>query len=148
MTILNGKQITEDPQFSFTLLEETGQMVHTWNLIPGLAASDFARGIEAFARTCADMRPRLAVIDAEALDPESPAVAWLRGQRPAGTTEDYQTWWARIIVPIYNGAGVDALVVGTGDPNAPGELTDLPPAVAFRVVYLPSTKEALDWRPV
>ena len=86
------------------------------------------------------------MIDATALDQSSPAVSWLRAQHVAGEKEDYQTWWMRDIVPAYHDAGVVCLAVGTGNPDAPGELAGIP-GVNFKIGYFPDINTALGWKP-
>ncbi len=53
----------------------------------------------------------------------------------------------REIVPVYHEAGIASLAVATGDPNAPGELADIPPGVNFRMGYFPDLASAMRWKP-
>lgn len=124
---------------------EKDSLILDWHRVNGLKPEDFRTGILDFARHCDTHSPAHAVIDATDLDQDSPAVAWLRGQPVNGEVEDYNGWWLQSVVPLYNGAGIQSLAVGTGDPSAPGELRNLPTTVNFRVAYLPDINSALHW---
>lgn len=146
MTWEDGKLIANNEQYRFVQSADTKTLLFEWKHIAGLKTHDFRNGIAAFAEHCKVHEAAYAAIDASLLDQDSPAVAWLRGQDVAEETEDYQTWWRRDIVPIYNDAGVVALAVGTGDPNAPGELPAVQ-GVGFKIGYFPDIDAALGWQP-
>jgi len=55
------------------------------------------------------------------------------------------TWWTREVMPLLNDAGIVSLAVGTGDPNAPGELPEDPPGVKFKMGYIPNFDIAMQW---
>jgi len=117
-----------------------------WRYVEGLSVIDFQKGITGFAFVCKEYKPNYAVIDASELDQNSPAVAWLHGHISNSEKEDYMTWWSREIVPVYHDSGIVSLAVGTGDPNAPGELSNIPPEVKFKIGYFPNFKSALQWK--
>ncbi len=132
----------QHPQYSIHPVPGADALRLDWNAVPGLSAPDFARGIVAFADACGTHRPRLAVIDARGLDPDSPAVAWLRGQARIEGLDAYDPWWSAEVVPRYHAAGIASLAVATGDPAAPGAL----PAregVRFAIGYFPDVEAAL-----
>lgn len=147
MSMKNGRKIFENNQYSFVLSEDQQALLFDWKHVKGLSAQDFRKGIADFAGQCKKHKPARAVIDATQLDQTSPAVAWLRAKNADTNEEAYGQWWAREIVPVYHAAGVSSLAVATGDPNAPGELTNLPPEVHFKVGYFPDLETALQWRP-
>ncbi len=146
MNWTDGALIANTEQYRFAQSADAKTLLFEWKHIAGLGAQDFRDGIAAFAEQCRVHRASYAAIDAALLDPSSPAVCWLRGQDVAGETEDYQTWWIRDIVPVYHDAGVQCLAVGTGDPNAPGELPSVQ-GVDFRIGYFADIDAALGWRP-
>lgn len=147
MSLGNATQLEDNAACHFELSEDGRILLFTWKRVEGLSVALFKRGIADFAQLCQSHRPDYAVIDAAALDQASPAVAWLRSQDSASESEDYNSWWMREIVPLYRDAGVSSLAVATGDPGAPGELSDLPPAVSFRMGYFPDLETSLEWRP-
>lgn len=138
--------ITENEAYSFTRLENEQALLFTWKHVPGLEVAVFRTGIVEFAKLCAELRPQKGIIDATKLDQESPAVAWLRGQS-ATAEEAYDAWWMREIVPTYNACHLAGLAVATGDPSAPGELPNMPEAVAFKVGYFADLETSLNWQP-
>ena len=142
----DGTTIEENEQYKFVLAENKATLIFSWNHIEGLSAESFRAGIAGFAAQCKAHKPQRAVIDAAALDQGSPAVAWLRGQDADTGKEDYMTWWAREIRPLLNEAGIGSLAVGTGDPNAPGELPEVPPGVNFKIGYFPTLESAMQWK--
>ena len=146
MTLENGNRLVENEAYGFVLSEDQRVLLFIWKRVEGLSIELFKRGISEFAELCRNHRPSNAVIDAGALDQESPAVAWLRSSG-VESTEGYMDWWAREIVPLYNHAGIASLAVATGDPNAPGMLPNLPPEVRFKVGYFPDLETSLAWQP-
>lgn len=147
MSLENGSLIEENDQYRFVQSADKRALLFEWKHIDGLGIDDFRKGITEFASQCKIHRPVYAVIDAAALDQSSPAVAWLRAQDTGAGREEYSTWWARDIVPIYHAAGISSLAVGTGDPNAPGELASRPLGVNFKMGYFPDLDSALRWQP-
>ncbi len=145
MSLESGKAIEENERYSFVLAEDKASLMFIWKHIEGLVVEQFQGGISGFAAQCRTHKPARAVIDAAALDQGSPAVAWLRGQNTDTGREDYMTWWTREILPLLHDAGIVSLAVGTGDPNAPGELADIPPGVNFRIGYFPNFESAMQW---
>lgn len=146
MSFKNGKIIEENERYSFVLTEDKTVLMFSWKHIEGLIVEIFQKGIAEFAAQCKAHKPTRAVIDAAELDQGSPAVAWLRGQNTDTDKEDYITWWTREIVPMFHDAGIVSLAVGTGDPNAPGELPEIPPGVNFKIGYFPSFESAMQWK--
>lgn len=146
MTWEDGKTVANNEQYRFVQSADKGTLLFEWKHVAGLKPQDFRRGIVAFADLCKVHKPACAAIDASLLDQSSPAVAWLRAQDVAGEAEDYQSWWMREIVPAYHDAGVARLAVGTGDPNAPGELPGIP-GVTFKIGYFADIGTALAWQP-
>ena len=73
---------------------------------PSQSSEAFQSGISGFAAQCKVHKPTRAVIDAAALDQDSPAVAWLRGQNADTEREGYMTWWTREILPALHDAGI------------------------------------------
>jgi len=145
MSTAAKKTLEENNQYSFVLSDEKETiLLFTWKHVPGLSGSDFQAGIAAYAKLCEIHKPTKAVIDASSLDQASQAIAWLRGNND-GMSEDYNTWWTRAIVPVYHKAGILALSVATGDPNAPGELPNVPPGVEFKIGYFPDLDAAMSW---
>jgi hypothetical protein len=144
MSLEHEKTLEENEQYSFALIERKNTMLFIWEYVEGLSIHDFRDGILAFAAQCKKTMPDRVVIDAASLDPSSPAVGWLRGD-DSDTYLNYGEWWAREIVPIYHEAGIDRLAVGTGDPNAPGELENSPPGVNFKIGYFSDIEAALAW---
>lgn len=147
MTLANGHTIAQNEQYSFVANEDDTALLFDWKHVPGLSVRDFQKGIAEFAALCRARSPRHPVIDASALDQGSAAVAWLRGQDGATGDDLYVAWWMREIVPVYHEAGIASLAVATGDPNAPGELADIPPGVNFRMGYFPDLASAIRWKP-
>ncbi|WP_282605404.1 hypothetical protein [Pelagibius sp. Alg239-R121] len=147
MTVQIGKLLKDNSNYSFVQSEDKKLLLFNWKHVAGLSIQVFQRGISKFAEQCKRHKPTHAVIDARALDQGSPAVAWLRSQDVETTLEDYMTWWTREVLPVYQDAGISSLAVATGDPNAPGELTSLPPEVRFKMGYFPDLETSLDWKP-
>jgi len=145
MSLEHEKTLEENEQYSFALIERKNTMLFIWEYVEGLSIHDFRDGILSFAAQCKKTMPDRAVIDAASLDPNSPAVAWLRGD-DSDTYLNYGEWWAREVVPIYHEAGIDTLAVGTGDPNAPGVLENSPPGVNFKIGYFADLDAALSWQ--
>ena len=148
-TFRKGKTMTtilENNSYSFSRLETEDAILFTWKHIPGLEVSLFKAGLQAFAELCRQHNPAKGIIDATALDQQSAAVAWLRGQSDA-EAQTYDNWWLEEIVPKYNAANLTGLAVATGDPSAPGELPNLPEAVKFKVGYFPDIAASVDWQP-
>ncbi len=145
MNLENGKIVEENEKYSFVLTADKTVLAFGWKHAAGLAVEDFQKGIAGFAAQCKTHKPARAVIDAAALDQGSPAVAWLRGQNPDTDREDYNTWWTRVVLPVLHEAGIVSLAVGTGDPNAPGELGQVPPGVNFKIGYFPDFDAAMAW---
>ncbi len=147
MSLKNESVIDENSQYRFALTEDKQALLFKWKRVEGLSAWDFRKGITEFAAQCKKRKPTRAVIDATELDQSSPAVAWLRAQNADTNEEAYTKWWAREIVPVYHDAGISSLAVATGDPNAPGELSNLPPEVHFKVGYFSDLETTLQWNP-
>lgn len=147
MIFEDGDLIEENEQYSFVLFDDRRVLLFSWKHIKGLVVENFQQAIARFAAECAARRPVHAVIDAVALDQGSPAVAWLRGHHRDNHIEDYHTWWSREILPLYHDAGIVTLAVGTGDPGAPGELSDTPSEVKFKIGYFSSCESAMQWKP-
>jgi len=143
---MNEKIIEENSQYTFLFNKEEMVFMFRWKFVDGLDVDYFEKGITAFALLCKEYKPRYAVIDASELDQNSPAVAWLHGRISNTQEEDYMTWWLREIVPIYHDSGIVSLAVGTGDPNAPGELSNSPPEVKFKIGYFQKFESALQWK--
>lgn len=142
MSLGNEKTLSDNDQYSVVSIEDRNTLLFSWKSVEGLSVQIFRDGIIALADECRTHKPDRVVIDASALDQSSPAVAWLRGGTN-DTEEDYNVWWAREIVPIYNTAGISTLAVGTGDPNAPGELQKVPPGVNFKIGYFADLDAAM-----
>ncbi len=115
-----------------------------WKHAPGLSAGDFAAGITNYATHCTTHQAAHGVIDARALDPDSQAMAWLRGKTDVEGLDPYDTWWAQTILPLYHKAGLVRLGVATGDPNSPGEVPSAP-EVNFKMGYFHDTESASSW---
>ena len=147
MKLANGNLVEDNKQYSFVLDDSVKTLLFDWKFVEGLSAADFRAGIVRFADLCKVHRPLHAVINAVELDQESPAVEWLRSQDSTAGETDYITWWALQIVPVYNDAGIKSLAVATGDPEAPGELSNLPKDVQFKVGYFPDLETSIGWRP-
>lgn len=146
MTLENEKQIEDNRQYRFTQSADSKTLLLKWKHVAGLTPKDFRMGIAGFSGQCKAHKPDYAVIDTTALDQSSPAVSWLRALSVEGELEDYQTWWMRDVVPDYHDAGVVCLAIGTGDPNAPGEVGGVP-GVNFKMGYFPDLDAALAWQP-
>lgn len=132
--------IEENAQYS---IQEAGEsLVFTWHHVSGLSIADMADGVRAFAELCERHRPGIAVIDARALDQSSPGFLWVSGQKEFEGQEAYMAWWGREILPVYNRAGVAALAVATGNPEAPGALPESPPGANFRMGYFNGLEQA------
>lgn len=138
--------IAKNYAYNFRKMETEGALLFTWNHVPGLDIALFKTAILEFAQLCAELMPRKGIIDATALDQNSAAVGWLRGQ-PSAEEVSYDDWWLSEIVPKYNAAQMAGLAVATGDPSAPGALPHLPEAVSFKVGYFPDMKASLGWQP-
>lgn len=137
--------IEDHDQYTISKTDD-GALLFDWKSISGLNATDFASGINRFATQCEAERPSRAVIDARQLDQTSQAAKWLRNQEAIEGLDAYQAWWEREIIPLYNAAGIDALTVATGDPNAPGEIP-APEQARFAVAYLTDVDSARTWQP-
>lgn len=146
MNYKNGTIIEENDQYRFILSEDNSVLMFDWKHIKGLVVENFQSGIIEFAAQCKLHKPTRAVIDAVELDQNSPAVAWLRGKNTDKAKDDYQTWWAREIVPMYHDSGIVSLAVGTGDPSAPGELPETPPEINFKIGYFTNFESAMQWK--
>ena len=130
---MSTETIEDNAQYG---VQEAGaSLVFTWHPIAGLSIADMADGVRAFAELCERRRPEIAVIDARGLDQGSPGFLWVSGQKEFEGQEAYMAWWGREILPIYNRAGVSALAVATGNPEAPGALPESPPGAKFRMGY-------------
>ncbi len=147
MTGAEVRELERNEAYGFNLTEDGKVLLFTWYHVPGLSVALFQSGITDFARRCKAHKPSYAVINASALDQNSPAVAWLRSHAAESEVEDYNSWWGREIVPLYHDAGITGLAVATGDPNAPGELPGLPPELRFKVGYFPDLETSLAWQP-
>ena len=145
MNMNNEKIIQQSDQYRFTLDEKIQTLFFYWEYVEGLSIETFQQAIKEFAVLCEEHRPTKAVIDAEKLDQQSPAVDWLRSQDSEAYQESYMEWWMREIAPIYCEAKISSLAVGTGAPNAPGEVFNLPPEISFKVGYFPNLQSAIQW---
>ena len=145
MSVENEVVVGEHDNYSFAFIEKKNTMLFIWEYVEGLSIQDFRDGIATFAAQCKEVMADHVVIDAAALDQASPAVAWLRGEN-TDVDEVYGEWWAKNIVPIYHEAGIATLAVGTGDPNAPGELESSPPGIDFKIGYFADLDAALSWQ--
>jgi len=145
MTIQNSQLLEETDHYTYHLTADKSAVLSRWKPVAGLSIEDFQNGIAGLAAQCATHRPARAAINAAALDQNSPAYAWLRGQNPDTGREKYDDWWTRVILPVFHDAGINSLAVGTGDPNAPGELPQIPPGVKFKIGYFPDITAALEW---
>ena len=142
MSVKNEVVVAEHDKFSFAFIEKKNTMFFIWEYVEGLSIQDFRDGIAVFAAQCKKVMADHVVIDAAALEQNSPAVAWLRGEN-TDVEESYGEWWVGKIVPIYHEAEILTLAVGTGDPNAPGELKNSPPGVNFKIGYFADLDAAL-----
>ncbi|MGH1541196.1 MAG: hypothetical protein ACRBHB_12290 [Arenicella sp.] len=140
------KVLENNDYYTFYLTEDDAVLVFDWKPIKGLSINSFQSAIAEFAAQCEQHKPTRAVIDAAALDQQSPAVAWLRGQNNEEGEPEYLSWWMSNIVPHYNNAGILSLAVGTGDPNAPGELPEAGPEVNFKMGYFQDFATAIQWQ--
>lgn len=145
MGMENGQLLEDNGHYEFVLAEDRNTLLFGWKYVEGLSTEDFRRGISEFAERCRTHKPARAAIDARALDQRSPAMSWLRAQDTDTREEPYTDWWAREIMPVFHDAGISSLAVATGDPNAPGELTQRPPGVKFRIGYFPDLESTLLW---
>lgn len=144
---MESTELLNGPAYKFEKLEAEKTLLFSWKHVAGLEIALFKEAIQAFAETCLEHRPKKAAIDATLLDQQSPAVSWLRGNRNDENDEDYQAWWIRVIVPIYNSADTGCMSVATGDPQAPGVIEGLPDMVGFKVGYFPDLDAAIGWQP-
>jgi hypothetical protein len=119
-----------------------------WKHVVGLNLQDFKRGVAQFADHCKTYKPNRAVIDARQLEPNGDPLGWVSGQKKIAGEEEYNTWWLREIVPIYHEAGVSSLAVATGNPNAPGELANIPKGVNFKIGYFIDLETAMQWKKI
>ncbi|MFV1991357.1 MAG: hypothetical protein ACC652_11530 [Acidimicrobiales bacterium] len=143
---MNTPTLIEDhEQYSIELTEDRDTLTFSWKFVAGLSAEHFADGIVRFADQCNAHKPTRAAIVAMALDPDSPAMGWLRSAEKVDGREEYDPWWAREIVPVYHEAGIAGLGVATGDPNAPGEV-ETPPGVNFKMGYFNDLAAVLAWQ--
>lgn len=136
---------TEHPHYTIESIGAAKALLFSWKPAPGLSARDFAAGIAEFADQCKAQHPTKAVIDARNLDQSSEAFQWLRGHVEPTDLDAYDPWWFKEIVPLYHDAGIASLAVATGDPNAPGELAEVPPGVKFKMGYFHDLDHALGW---
>lgn len=146
MAIQDGQLIEENDHYSITLDEENEALVFSWKHVAALSIQDMQNGIAEFAGQCRTQRPAHAVIDARKLDADSPARAWVSSQKTFPGQEEYGPWWVREIVPVYCDASIASLAVATGDPNAPGEITGVPPGVTFKMGFFPDLDAAMRWQ--
>ena len=127
---MQNEKIVEDvAQYRTVLTEDEKALVLSWKHVAELSIEDFRMGVIRFASQCKTHKPARAVIDARKLDPAGDSLAWVSGQKKFTNEEEYAPWWTREIVPIYHEAGIASLAVATGNPNAPGELAEIPPGV-------------------
>lgn len=140
---MRGKTIKENKQY--TISQSGSNLVFTWKQVTDLSIEDMAKGIIEFAGQCKNHQPDHALIDARLLNPKSPAIGWVSGQQRFDDQEAYMAWWTREIAPIYNDAGISRLAVATGNPNAPGELSENPPGVEFKMGYFNGLDDATNW---
>ncbi len=148
MTAINQtvpkETILSDTEQYRLVLRGDDVLLFDWKSVKGLSASDFRQGILAYAQQCQQHGPAKAVINAMVLDQTSEAIAWLRGDN-SHQNESYDDWWAREIVPLYHSGNIATLAVATGDPNAPGELPNVPSFVKFKIGYFPDLQSSLQW---
>lgn len=141
----NEKVVEDIEQYSVVLAEDKKTLLLNWKRVTGLSIEDFRMGVVRFADQCKTHKPIRAVIDARKLDPGEDPVAWVSGQKKFTNEEEYAQWWTREIVPIYHEAGIASLSVATGNPNAPGELAEVPPGVNFKIGYFDDLESAMQW---
>ena len=146
-TIKNGKIVQDNELNRVTLTEDKQALLFVWKHVSGLTLLDFKDGIAQFAAgLCKTYKPARAIFDARLLDSSGDPFAWVTGQKKFEGEEEYNTWWMREIVPIYNEAGISSLSVATGDPNAPGELKNMSEQVHFKVGYFEGIETAMEWK--
>ena len=142
MSRTDEQTIAENERFRMVRDAGAGVVLLAWRAVPGLGIDAFRQALTAFAEQCGRHRPRQALIDASRLDPDCPALRWVRGD--SDNPEAYAAWWAREMVPAYNAAGFAALAVATGNPNAPGPV-DVPEEATFKMGYFNDLDAASDW---
>lgn len=145
MTRSQETVIADKQNFRLILVENEDTIEFLWKRNDQLSATEFQQGILSFAQQCQHYAPNHALIDATLLDPQSQAIMWLRDQIEDQTIENYDQWWNREIVPLYHKAKITHLAIGTGDPNAPGELPAMAPDIRFRMGYFPDLSSARSW---
>ncbi|MDA7948407.1 MAG: hypothetical protein MPJ78_13140 [Hyphomicrobiaceae bacterium] len=110
MSTQKGEVFGEAANYELSFIADRDAVLLDWKHIQGLSPADFRNGILDFARQCAARAPVRAVIDATKLDFGSPAIAWLQGQKVEGEDEDYDAWWMREIVPLYDQANIQITI--------------------------------------
>ena len=141
----NGKIIQDHNNYRIVVPDDGKALLFDWKQVQRLSIKEFKSGIAEFAKSCKTYKPDRAVIDARKLDPIGDPLGWVTGQKKIDGEEPYNTWWSKEIVPIYNEAGISVLSVATGDPNAPGELANIPDEVHFKIGYFPDLDAAMQW---
>lgn len=136
--------LTDTTAYTFEMVPDQDALLFSWKPVAGLKAALFRTAISEFAHLCLKHRPVRGVIDAQQLDQDSSAFAWLRGSTE-DEVEPYDEWWEREIFPLYIQAGLEKLAVATGDPNAPGEVPVPPNDAALRMGYFHQLKHAYAW---
>ena len=139
------KVLEEHDRYRIVLDPDQSALLLDWKRENDLGLKDFRSGVAEFAFQCKTHTPARALIDASRLNPNGTSVGWVSGRETPSGEEEYGTWWVREIVPVYNDAGITGLAVVIGDPNAPGELPDLPPEVNFRMGYFSTVEAAAEW---
>lgn len=140
----DDKTVEEQDHYRISTSADGETILFAWKDSPGLSAREFADGITVYATHCTTHDAVHGVIDARALDPDSQAMAWLRGKTEVEDLDPYDTWWAQTIVPLYHDAGLVRLGVAAGQPDSPGEVPS-PPGVNFKMGYFNDTESASNW---
>jgi len=143
MSLENRTTMVDHAQYDIS--QSGTDLLFTWKHIEGLSVDDMANGITEFANQCKAIKPGRAVIDARQLDPNCAALAWVSGQKIDENQGEYNAWWLREIVPLYNAAGISGLAVATGNSQAPGELPQVPAGVEFNMGYFNGFDDAMIW---
>jgi hypothetical protein len=142
----NEKIVQDNKLCRFILADDEKVLLLDWKHVTGLSLVDFKNCVAEFASNCKRYKPVRVVIDARELDPNGDVIGWVSGQKRIEGEEEYNSWWIREIVPFYHEAGISVLSVATGNPNAPGELPNVPKGVNFRIGYFTDLETAMQWK--
>jgi len=138
--------VAKTEQYNIVFDKGNSTLLLNWEKMAGLDIENFKEGIIKFAKHSQTYKPEHVLIDARSLDPDGDPLAWVSGHKAFANVEEYNSWWLREIVPAYHEARIVSLGVATGNPNAPGELPQVPPGANFKIGYFDDLDSVIKWQ--